>query len=1600
MLRLTNMVVFALSLLVLTSPESWAQQASGFQRAAGAARQTAAQEQPRDSSQTLPDEWADFIDWRSIGPANMGGRITALAVYEPDSRIWYAASASGGLVKTENNGQTFEHLFDDQRTVSIGDVQVCQTNPDLVWVGTGEANPRNSVSWGDGIYKSTDGGKTWKNMGLKESFQIGRIAIDPKDPETVYAGVLGRLWGPSEQRGLFKTVDGGKNWEKVLYVDDQTGVVDVHIHPRDPGIVLVATYERQRDGFDGNDPVKKYGAGSGLYRSTDGGKTFQRITEGLPSCNLGRIGLDWYHKNPNFVYAIVESEKIASVPENAGYAGLSGEDADVGARITDVSENSPAEKAGLQVDDIVLQVNGELVYSYAEFLAAMRRNVAGDEVKLLVSRDRKAENITIELEKRPRRRGRNGQPQNSEFTGTLGGQAANLQGQQGGENEHEYGGVYMSRDAGATWRRINTLNPRPMYYSQVRVDPSDRNNLYVLGTSLYRSTDGGETFTGDGGENVHPDNHAMWIDPRDGRHMILGNDGGIYVTWDRMDTWQHLNNVAIGQFYHVGIDHNRDFKVYGGLQDNGSWGAPAQTGNGGPANSDWFRVGGGDGFITHVDPTDADQVYFESQNGAMGRINFRTGERGFIRPRPPRGTRYRFNWKTPFILSPHNSRIHYSAGNYVFRSVAQGDKIQAISPEITNSSKGAGSAISESPVTPGVLYVGTTDGAVWMTRDDGQNWEEIFVQKVVDEEGPEQETETETESESGESDAGVEAENPDTAATGQSDEGSGQSSRDLSRDQPRREARPGRRRDRGAQSANEPAESSAGEPSTEDPSDVTESGMTDAEKRAADRRAAAKQRRQRRAEANAEETAPEMSGEASGEESGDPPPAAAEPVKTNPLVGRWTGTLQFDQLPDDQRGIDMVIEQDAGGTLSGTFTTPRTVTRLSDFEFDADNLKFKCRGTNDRQRVSFTGQLLDGKKIQGEVNLGTSRIGFTAEPKPADDKTGPDDPGDDGLQGSRPADSLRATLISTPVAGFVPQTDDSISGTWKATMLGDEIPEGQGEFELQLKMETAGSVGGRALSAMGELDVYEGSYNPETGVFSLKVASEEAGLDAEVSGTVKGNSMSGMVRAGDGQFEMEFTAERQQAETETAAESPAPEKSESTESAAPQVTQEAAATEAKSVTAADDDPVTGTWDGRFVAEFMQGDRAKFRMGLNKAADGTLTGWYETGQGGGDITEGKFEAESGAISFTGQSERADLDFSGTLSGNKMTGDVEIVGRSFSFEFESERSSTTFSLQGEPETKVAATGKRLADLLPGPRWVSSLEASRHNAGRVYITLDGHRSNDDEPYVLVSEDYGKTWTSIRGNLPTPAGSTRVIREDLENEDLLFLGCEFSAWVSIDRGKSWTRFGGGLPTVAVHEFAIHPTSGEIVAATHGRSLWAADISPLRQLNPETLKKELVLLKPNSVVRWRSITENGRVGLHDFRGENPDANAEIYYHVGERLQNVKLTIHDSQGNLIRAFDGDGTPGLHRIEWDLRREQAANEDAGGRRGRRAATVANGTYLVTLSAAGRDLKQLLVIEADPNQPATATSEEQLEFDRVWLGIEDDDQGIEGKVPNFH
>ena len=398
------------------------------------------------------------------------------------------------------------------------------------------------------------------------------------------------------------------------------------------------------------------------------------------------------------------------------------------------------------------------------------------------------------------------------------------------------------------------------------------------------------------------------------------------------------------------------------------------------------------------------------------------------------------------------------------------------------------------------------------------------------------------------------------------------------------------------------------------------------------------------------------------------------------------------------------------------------------------------------------------------------------------------------------------------------------------------------------------------------------------------------------------------------------------------------------------------------------------------------------------SENKITGTYESQMGGGNIS-GSFNPETQELAFVSDNGQATLRFTARLESNKLTGTIEINDGAFSVDFEAGKrvGGGAAAEEAEPEFETSS----IKDLVPGPRWVSSLEASKHEPGRCYVTLDGHRSNDDEPYVFASEDYGKSWRSIRANLPTSAGSCRVIREDIENPDLLYLGCEFSAWVSIDRGKSWTRFAGGLPTVAVHEFAIHPIAGEVVAATHGRSLWILDVTTLRQLTPDTIGADAYLYKPNTAVRWRSEPERGASSTRRFVGENPPSGAQLFYSLGQEAAEVKISVSNIAGETLFESEGATTAGLHPLNWNLRRQVQGGRGgrggrAGGRGGRggfgRGPLVTPGTYLVTLTVDGESYQQPLEVIADPDFPEAAAFETEAELLEAMLGSEEDEDGM--------
>ena len=607
----------------------------------------------------------DALHFRSIGPASMSGRIADLAVYEANPSIYYVGTAHGGVWKTVNNGTTFQPQLQEQGLMSIGDVTISQSNPDLVWVGTGESNNRQSTSWGDGVYKSTDGGKTYVNMGLRTSRHINRIIIDPRDHAVVLVAATGSLWGPGGERGVFKTSDGGKTWKQVLKVDEDTGANDLAFDPANSNTVFATTYQRRRSACCMNGG----GPGSGIWKSTDGGETWTRLQgNGIPEGPLGRIALDVYRRRPNILYALIEGPSPAGGGRGAG----------PGAAPAGTEEGPGAAQAGGQ---------------------------AGG-------------------------RGVQAQPVNNLPTG-----------------------LYRSDDSGASWRKVNNANPRPMYFSKVRIDPTDPDVVYLGGVGLHQTLDGGKTIAPDVAASTHDDVHAIWVNPANPDHVLIGNDGGLAVSYDKARTWIFLPNLPVGLFYHVSYDMATPYNVCGGMQDNYSWCGPsAVRGTAGIANYHWTTLQGGDGFVVLQDPADYRIAFTESQDGNMARVDRITGETMSVRPQAARGeSPLRWHWDTPLVLSPHDPRVLYAAANKVFRSPDRGHSWTAVSPDLTSGAnrdeivtmgvKGSDINIArndgiaawptivsfaESPKKAGVLYAGTDDGNLQVSRDAGKTWTNVF----------------------------------------------------------------------------------------------------------------------------------------------------------------------------------------------------------------------------------------------------------------------------------------------------------------------------------------------------------------------------------------------------------------------------------------------------------------------------------------------------------------------------------------------------------------------------------------------------------------------------------------------------------------------------------------------------------------------------------------------------------------------------------------------------------------------------------------------------------------------------------------------------------
>jgi len=636
-----------------------------FVIAAAVAAATAATPQATDSSARMLS-WEQHVrmeqespfrrlQWRAIGPKQAGARVEAIAVPPGNHGIIYVGIGSGNLWKTINNGVTWTPIFEHESTFTIGDVAVSPSNPDVVWVGTGETQPRHSgYSFaGTGVFKSTDAGETWRNMGLRDTHHIGKVLIDPNDPNVVHVAAIGHFSSPNRERGIFRTADGGETWEHTLFVSERTGAVEMAMDPSDSNILYAATWQAVSGTPDEGGP------GSRIYKSTDAGRTWTMLENGLPGGALGRIGLDVAPSNPNVVYAFVDNRNPYEAPPAADREG---------------------------------------------------------------------------------------------------------QGGRGGRNRREIigGEIYRSDDKGETWYQANEEDTYPFFgvygwkFTDIRVSPENENEIFALGNRGYHSIDGGKTFEQIGetivrlhdtrGLVMHLDHHEIWIDPLDANRILLGNDGGLYESHDRGRTWLHMNNIPAAEFYSVSVDMGVPYNVFGGTQDNAALYGPSDADAADHNPDPWENVyldrwTGGDSFDTLRDPTDPDVVYYEHQHGAMRRMDITGSDvqsggdstEGIAARAPEGQPAWRFSWYTPIIISHHDPRTLIVGANYVLRSRNRGDDWETMSPDLSDEGGGMRAVVpfgtitmlSESRLLPGVLYAGTESGKIWLTTDDGDNWQRI-----------------------------------------------------------------------------------------------------------------------------------------------------------------------------------------------------------------------------------------------------------------------------------------------------------------------------------------------------------------------------------------------------------------------------------------------------------------------------------------------------------------------------------------------------------------------------------------------------------------------------------------------------------------------------------------------------------------------------------------------------------------------------------------------------------------------------------------------------------------------------------------------------------
>ena len=612
-----------LAALVLVSP------LAAQRRQAAAPRDTTRRDTTRTPSDSL-SKYVENFNYRALGPAAYSGRVTAIAVprsSEPRPKTFYIGAAGGGVWKTTNGGVTWQSVSSGLGSETVGDLAVAPSDSGLVWVGTGEKNSLRSQYWGDGVYKSTDGARTWTKVGLGDSRAIGRIVIHPTGPDTVYVAALGHLWGAHNERGIYKTTDGGKTWNRILFVNDTTGFVSLEMDPSDPNTLYAAAWHRLRWG---GSHMEGIGAGSGIYKTTDGGRTWVRLTDparknGLPTDHLGRIGIAISPQNPKLVFAMIQVDR----------------------GITDPAQG-------------------------------------------------------------------------------------------------RFGGVFRSSDAGATWTQVNDLQAIPhYYYDEIWVDANDSQHVFVNAAPLMESKDGGRSFAPESLSRVHGDHHALWFDPRDAGHRILGNDGGAYVTFDGGRAWWHMP-IPIGQFYTVIVDSSlTPYQICGGLQDNGVWCGPSATRDAlGVTDADWYPVNGGDGMWVQIPPNDPWTIYSGSQFGVVSALDLRTWKRDDMQPAAldagtESGYEYEWDWTAPILISAFDSTTVYLGANRLFRMRDHGKDYDMLGPDMTrtprqNPTPEAGHtsyhaifSIAESPKSAAVLWTGTDDGFIWVSQDTGRTWTNV-----------------------------------------------------------------------------------------------------------------------------------------------------------------------------------------------------------------------------------------------------------------------------------------------------------------------------------------------------------------------------------------------------------------------------------------------------------------------------------------------------------------------------------------------------------------------------------------------------------------------------------------------------------------------------------------------------------------------------------------------------------------------------------------------------------------------------------------------------------------------------------------------------------